>query len=46
MVRVAGLKRRIATGLAVPSPAGLSPVEVLEKISEEAHRLQQRHAQV
>ncbi|HEU4667999.1 MAG TPA: RNA degradosome polyphosphate kinase, partial [Arthrobacter sp.] len=46
MVRVAGLKRRIATGLAVPSPAGLSPVEVLERISEEAHRLQQRHAQV
>src|SRR5215207_6834355 len=46
MVRVAGLKRRIATGLAVPSPAGLSPVEVLEKIGEEAHRLQQRHAQV
>ena len=46
MVRVAGLKRRIATGLAVPSPAGLSPVEVLEKIGDEAHRLQQRHAQV
>ncbi|MDQ0800302.1 polyphosphate kinase 1 [Arthrobacter sp. SLBN-112] len=46
MVRVAGLKRRIATGLAVPSPAGLSPVEVLERISEEAHRLQERHAQV
>jgi polyphosphate kinase len=46
MVRVAGLKRRIATNLAVPSPAGLSPVEVLEKIGDEAHRLQQRHAQV
>ena len=45
MVRVAGLKRRIATGLAVPSPAGLSPIEVLEQISEEAHRLQERHAQ-
>lgn len=44
MVRVAGLKRRIATGLAVPSPAGLSPIEVLEQISEEAHRLQARHA--
>ncbi|WP_420030131.1 RNA degradosome polyphosphate kinase [Psychromicrobium xiongbiense] len=44
MVRVAGLKRRIATGLAVPSPAGLSPVEVLEQISEAAHTLQARHA--
>ncbi|ABM07786.1 MULTISPECIES: RNA degradosome polyphosphate kinase [Micrococcaceae] len=46
MVRVAGLKRRIATGLAVPSPAGLSPIEVLEQISEEAHKLQERHARV
>ncbi|WP_125615313.1 RNA degradosome polyphosphate kinase [Specibacter cremeus] len=46
MVRVAGLKRRIATGLAVPSPAGLSPIEVLEQISDAAHKLQARHAQV
>jgi polyphosphate kinase len=46
MVRVAGLKRRIATGLAVPSPAGLSPVEVLEQISTEAHRLHVRHSHV
>ncbi|WP_413248420.1 RNA degradosome polyphosphate kinase [Sinomonas flava] len=46
MVRVAGLKRRIATGIAVPSAAGLSPIEVLEQISEEAHRLQERHARV
>ncbi|MDQ1622097.1 MAG: polyphosphate kinase, partial [Actinomycetota bacterium] len=46
MVRVAGLKRRIATGLAVPSPAGLSPVQVLEQIGEAAHQLQQRHARV
>src|SRR5213595_263158 len=46
MVRVAGLKRRIATGLAVPSPAGLSPIEVLEQIGEAAHKLQERHARV
>ncbi|MBT1001128.1 RNA degradosome polyphosphate kinase [Paenarthrobacter sp. DKR-5] len=46
MVRVAGLKRRIATGLAVPSPAGLSPMEVLDQISAAAHKLQARHAQV
>lgn len=44
MVRVAGLKRRIAAGLAVPSPAGLSPLEVLEQISDAAHELQARHA--
>jgi polyphosphate kinase len=46
MVRVAGLKRRIATGLAVPSPAGRSPIEVLEQISDAAHELQARHAHV
>ena len=33
MVRVAGLKRRIATGIAVRSASGLEPREVLEKIS-------------
>ena len=32
MVRVAGLKRRIAAGVAVPSAAGLMPREVLEAI--------------
>ena len=46
MVRVAGLKRRIATGLAITSASGLSPQEVLTKISQEAHRLQERHAKV
>ncbi|MEH0108383.1 RNA degradosome polyphosphate kinase [Tersicoccus sp. MR15.9] len=46
MVRVAGLKRRIAAGLAVPSPAGLSPLEVLDQISEKAHELMERHAAV
>ena len=44
MVRVAGLKRRIATGLAVQSASGLAPAEVLTQISQEAHRLQERHA--
>ena len=44
MVRVAGLKRRIETGLAVYSSSGLAPAEVLTRISEEAHRLQERHA--
>ena len=46
MVRVAGLKRRIATGLAVTSSSGLSPQEVLTHISQEAHKLQERHAKL
>ena len=44
MVRVAGLKRRIVTGLAVPTNVGRAPVDVLADISAEAHRLQLRHA--
>ncbi|MDX2375962.1 RNA degradosome polyphosphate kinase [Microbacterium sp. LRZ72] len=44
MVRVAGLKRRIMTGLAVPTNVGRSPVDVLADISHDAHRLQLRHA--
>jgi polyphosphate kinase len=44
MVRVAGLKRRIATGLAVRSASGLEPREVLEQISLVAHELMARHA--
>ncbi|MFT4219063.1 MAG: RNA degradosome polyphosphate kinase [Microbacterium sp.] len=44
MVRVAGLKRRILTGLAVPTNVGRAPVDVLSDISAEAHRLQSRHA--
>ncbi|MEO0023699.1 MAG: hypothetical protein RL196_140, partial [Actinomycetota bacterium] len=44
MVRVAGLKRRIATGLAVTSSSGLSPQEVLTQIAKTAHGLQERHA--
>lgn len=44
MVRVASLKRRVATGIAVTSASGLSPQEILLKISERAKALQSRHA--
>ncbi|APF41468.1 RNA degradosome polyphosphate kinase [Neomicrococcus aestuarii] len=46
MVRVAGLKRRIAAGMAVPSAAGINPVDQLELLLSQAHELQKRHAQV
>ena len=46
MVRVAGLKRRIITGLAVPTNVGRAPQDVLADISAEAHALQVRHANV
>ncbi|HYO86792.1 MAG TPA: RNA degradosome polyphosphate kinase [Dermatophilaceae bacterium] len=46
MVRVAGLKRRIATGLAVRSAAGLEPRELLERIFACTHRLMTAHARV
>ncbi|WP_277454131.1 RNA degradosome polyphosphate kinase [Janibacter sp. DB-40] len=39
MVRVAGLKRRIATGIAVRSTSGLEPREVLEQVARIAHDL-------
>ncbi|KJL38281.1 MULTISPECIES: RNA degradosome polyphosphate kinase [Microbacterium] len=44
MVRVAGLKRRIMTGLAVPTNVGRAPIDVLADISAAAHALQVRHA--
>jgi polyphosphate kinase len=46
MVRVAGLKRRIATGLAVPTNVGKSPIDVLDSICDAAEALQVRHASV
>jgi len=46
MVRVAGLKRRIATGLAVTASSGFSPQEALTQISQEAHRLQDRQSRL
>jgi polyphosphate kinase len=44
MVRVAGLKRRIATGLAVQTNIGTPPGVVLADVSAKAHELQMRHA--
>jgi polyphosphate kinase len=44
MVRIAGLKRRILTGLAVPTNTGAAPTEVLAVIQDRAHELQARHA--
>ena len=46
MVRVAGLKRRIAAGVAVRAASGLMPREVLEQIWRETGELASRHARV
>ncbi len=46
MVRVAGLKRRIATGLAVRSASGLEPRELLDRILSGAKKLMETHARV
>ena len=46
MVRVAGLKRRIATGMAVTAASGLSPRQVLEAIDTRAQELMERHSDV
>ncbi len=46
MVRVAGLKRRIATGIAVRAASGLTPREVLDGIWARAHELQLRQAEI
>ncbi|MFB9776660.1 RNA degradosome polyphosphate kinase [Brevibacterium otitidis] len=44
MVRVAGLKRRIATGLAVPSVTGAQPLAVMRSLSRHTRALLDRHA--
>ncbi|MFB9312300.1 RNA degradosome polyphosphate kinase [Nocardioides plantarum] len=46
MVRVAGLKRRIAAGLAVRAASGMMPREVLEQIWSTTRELSERHAHV
>ena len=44
MVRVAGLKRRIATGIAVRAASGFEPREILHEISHRTGQLMARHA--
>ncbi len=44
MVRVAGLKRRIATGIAVLTASGDTPREVLERIWQRSYDLQRHQA--
>ncbi len=44
MVRVAGLKRRIVAGLAVPSVTGVQPRAVMRSLQRHAHTLMRRHA--
>ncbi|MCU1402515.1 MAG: degradosome polyphosphate kinase, partial [Microbacteriaceae bacterium] len=44
MVRIAGLKRRILTGLAVPTNIGRAATNVLADIQGRAQELQERHA--
>lgn len=44
MVRVAGLMRRIATGMATTKAAGISPRRQIDAIRERAHELMLRHA--
>jgi polyphosphate kinase len=44
MVRVAGLTRRMATGIAVRTASGQQPREVLARTSEVAHELMIKHA--
>ncbi len=46
MVRVAGLKRRIAAGVAVRAASGLMPREVLDQIWDKSADLMSRHARV
>jgi len=46
MVRVAGLKRRIAAGLAVRAASGLMPREVLEQIWRTSRELSERQARL
>ncbi len=44
MVRVAGLKRRIAAGLAVTAASGLAPRQLLDTLSAKAEELHGAHA--
>ncbi|MBB3042263.1 RNA degradosome polyphosphate kinase [Nocardioides soli] len=46
MVRVAGLKRRMAAGLAVPAASGLMPAELLGEILTATRELSERQVRV
>ena len=46
MVRVAGLQRRIATGIAVRAASGQMPRDLIDAIHRRSSELQHRHAQV
>ena len=46
MVRVAGLKRRIAAGLAVRAASGMMPYDILEAIWEKTRDQGERHARL
>ena len=46
MVRVAGLRRRIATGIAVSTPSGLTAREQLDLIAHRTHELVEQHARL
>src|SRR2546421_666551 len=46
MVRVAGLRRRIASGITVPGASGLTPREQLDLIARRVHEQVDRHAQL
>ncbi|MCW2838525.1 MAG: degradosome polyphosphate kinase, partial [Aeromicrobium sp.] len=45
MVRIAGLKRRIAAGVAVPSASGLNPRDVLMRSLAASQDLMEQHAE-
>ena len=44
MVRVAGLRRRIATGIGLPAPSGMTPREQLDLIAKRVHEQVEQHA--
>ena len=45
-VRIAGSKRRIEAGIAVRSPSGMLPRELLNAVLAESFRLQQKHSEL
>ena len=46
MVRVAGLRRRVATGIALSVPGSLSPREELDLVARRAHELVAQHSRL